>query len=76
MDTTLIPASYENSTYLDNVEKSNESVTIVGDVEMLDLEAGFNSAPKWLASVMVAISTWTIVANSLVFYASLLAEKL
>ena len=67
MNTTLIPALYENSTYLDNVEKSNENVTIVGDVDILDPEASFCSVPKWLVSVMMSISTWTIVANGLVF---------
>ena len=75
MNTTLIPASYENSTYLDNVEKSNENVTILGDVEILDPEASFYSAPKWLVSVMMSIATWTIVANSLVFLCLVTSRK-
>ena len=75
MDTTRLPSSYENATYLDYVESTYKNVTNVDSVKNHDSDtvhgiddAIFNSAPVWLIVLIILICTWTIVANGLVFF--------
>ena len=75
MDTTRLPSSYENTTYLDYVESTYKNVINVDSVKNHESDtvhgindAIFNSAPVWLIILIISICTWIIVANGLVFF--------
>ena len=66
MNLTQIPSSYDNTTYLNNEETTNENVSVLHDVNLDNSDASFYGLPIWLSISMILISTWIIVANGMV----------